>query len=103
MPRVLNICTPTPRPPSALRPPSPQRPRRAPTPPPPGQSDSNGSYAELAKRLREISTLNGISGLLGWDEMVMMPPGAAASRGAQKEVMAGVTYDKVRAKGALIG
>lgn len=51
-------------------------------------------YLSLTKRLREISALEGISGLLGWDEMVMLPPGSSASRGAQKEVLAGITYDK---------
>lgn len=30
-------------------------------------------------------------------QMVMMPQGAAACRGAQKEALAGVLYDKVRA------
>lgn len=32
---------------------------------------------------------------LSQDEMVMMPSGAAAARGAQKAAMAGVIYDKV--------
>lgn len=52
------------------------------------------SYAKAAEKLREISTLQGIVGLLQWDEMTMMPSGAAASRGAQKSSMAGVIYDK---------
>lgn len=29
-----------------------------------------------------------------WDEMVMMPPGAAESRATQKSVLAGVLYEK---------
>lgn len=29
-----------------------------------------------------------------WDEMVMMPAGAASSRAAQKAAMAGILYDK---------
>jgi Zn-dependent M32 family carboxypeptidase len=29
-----------------------------------------------------------------WDEMVMMPPGAAASRATQKAALAGILYDK---------
>jgi hypothetical protein len=28
------------------------------------------AYDELVKKLRELDALNGISGLLGWDEMV---------------------------------
>lgn len=52
------------------------------------------AYDALCERLKELSALNGISGLLGWDEMVMMPPGAAESRGNQKAALAGVLYDK---------
>lgn len=52
-------------------------------------------YEQLCDKLREISTLGGISGLLQWDEAVMMPAGAAESRGKQKSVLAGVVYEKV--------
>lgn len=51
-------------------------------------------YASVAKKLREISRLEEISGLLGWDELVMQPPGAADARAAQKEALAGVLHDK---------
>ena len=33
-----------------------------------------------------------------WDEAVMMPAGAAESRGKQKSALAGVVYEKVRTK-----
>ncbi|KAG2426831.1 hypothetical protein HXX76_012882 [Chlamydomonas incerta] len=56
--------------------------------------DTKKAYEALCERLKELSALGGISGLLGWDEMVMMPPGAANSRGAQKSALAGVMYDK---------
>ncbi|KAG2487712.1 hypothetical protein HYH03_013711 [Edaphochlamys debaryana] len=56
--------------------------------------DTAKAYDALCDRLKEVSVLGGISGLLGWDEMVMMPPGAADSRGAQKSALAGVLYDK---------
>lgn len=52
-------------------------------------------YQSLCDKLREISTLGGIGGLLQWDESVMMPAGAAESRGKQKSVLAGVVYEKV--------
>jgi carboxypeptidase Taq len=52
------------------------------------------AYAKVSKSLRDINNLEGISGLLGWDEMVMLPPGSSGSRGAQKETLAGVLYDK---------
>lgn len=52
-------------------------------------------YESLCHKLREISTLGGIGGLLQWDEAVMMPAGAAESRGKQKSVLAGVVHEKV--------
>ena len=52
------------------------------------------NYDVLVGKLREISILEGLSGLLGWDEMVMLPEGSSDCRGAQKEVLAGVIYDK---------
>lgn len=33
----------------------------------------NQAYEELTKKLRELDALNGISGLLGWDELVSHP------------------------------
>lgn len=53
-----------------------------------------GKYDEVAKKLREITALEGISGLLGWDEMVMLPSGSSGCRGDQKAALAGVLYDK---------
>lgn len=58
------------------------------------QQNTSKAYDELCKRLKDVSSLKGIDGLLQWDEMVMMPPGAAASRGAQKSALSGVIYDK---------
>ena len=56
-------------------------------------------YNETVTKLREITALEGISGLLGWDEMVMLPAGSSGSRGAQKSALAGVIYDKKTDKG----
>lgn len=56
--------------------------------------DVNQAYEQLSAMLKELNALGGISGLLGWDEMVMMPAGAADSRGAQKAALAGVLHDK---------
>ena len=53
-----------------------------------------GIYADAARRLRDINALEGIQGLLGWDEMVMLPAGSSGSRGDQKTVLAGVVFDK---------
>lgn len=48
----------------------------------------------LCERLREIERLSGISGLMGWDEQVMMPEGAADARNKQKAALAAVIYEK---------
>ena len=52
------------------------------------------AYDSLAKILKDISSLSGISGLLGWDEMVMLPEGSADARGAQKSALASVLHEK---------
>ena len=62
-------------------------------------SASTTLYNETVTKLREITALEGISGLLGWDEMVMLPAGSSGSRGAQKSALAGVIYDKKTDKG----
>ena len=56
------------------------------------------AYEKLTMMLREVSTLRGITGLLSWDEMVMMPAGAAGERGKQKASLTGVIYDKETSK-----
>ncbi len=96
----------------------------APTAVPAGNSTTQ-SYDKLCERLKELSNLNAISGLLGWDEvrhsairccralpharsalavdrlpsvwqLVMMPKKAADARASQKAALAGVLYDKAR-------
>jgi hypothetical protein len=37
------------------------------------------AYDELTAKLRELDALNGISGLLGWDELVSRPAAAAGA------------------------
>ncbi|TFJ85426.1 hypothetical protein NSK_003299 [Nannochloropsis salina CCMP1776] len=51
-------------------------------------------YEELAKNLREIDALEGISGLLGWDEQTMLPSGSAPARAFHKAALAGVLHEK---------
>jgi len=55
---------------------------------------NKAKYGELAGLCKEIETLNGIKGLLGFDEMVSMPSGAANSRNEQKSILSGVIYEK---------
>lgn len=52
------------------------------------------TYDQLVHKLRDAAALGGISGLLGWDEMVMMPSGAAASRSRQKAALSAVLHSK---------
>ncbi|KAL4858840.1 Thermostable carboxypeptidase 1 [Chlorella vulgaris] len=51
-------------------------------------------YEAMAKLLRDVSSLSSISGLVGWDEMTMMPEGAAESRAKMKSALAGVIHEK---------
>lgn len=49
-------------------------------------------YVELRGRLRRLAVLGGVSGLLGWDEQVNLPPGAAARRGEQLGLLAELSH-----------
>ena len=51
-------------------------------------------YGAFAKHVQSVSALEGVMGLLGWDEMVMQPSNAAGIKGKQKEVLAGVIHEK---------
>jgi len=57
-------------------------------------SDSAASYKTLKSLLREVSALSEIQGILGYDEQVFMPAGAAASRAMQKGTLAKILHDK---------
>ncbi|KAF9546724.1 hypothetical protein EC957_009484 [Mortierella hygrophila] len=50
-------------------------------------------YDQLTARLKDLNHLNGISGLLQWDQEVMMPSKAAASRADQLSTLAGVSHE----------
>ncbi|KAF9277627.1 hypothetical protein BGZ68_009162 [Mortierella alpina] len=49
-------------------------------------------YDQLIVRVKEISHLEAASGLLQWDQEVMMPPKAADSRADQVSALAGLTH-----------
>ena len=51
-------------------------------------------YTKLKVKLKEIECLNGIRGLVGWDEMVLMKSGSSDARNQQKAVLAAVIYEK---------
>ena len=48
----------------------------------------------LKSYLNEIADLRAISGLLEWDQLVMMPPGAVADRGEQIAALEKLTHQK---------
>jgi len=51
-------------------------------------------YESLVKKLRDTSSLAGISGLLGWDEMVFLPRLSGECRAKQKSALAGVIHER---------
>jgi len=55
-------------------------------------------YGQLTEKLTEIEKLNGIKGLLGWDEMVMLAPGSSTARNDQKSALSGIIYEKQTSK-----
>eukprot|EP00633_Aureoumbra_lagunensis_P000518 CAMPEP_0197294046 /NCGR_PEP_ID=MMETSP0890-20130614/30847_1 /TAXON_ID=44058 ORGANISM="Aureoumbra lagunensis, Strain CCMP1510" /NCGR_SAMPLE_ID=MMETSP0890 /ASSEMBLY_ACC=CAM_ASM_000533 /LENGTH=517 /DNA_ID=CAMNT_0042769181 /DNA_START=163 /DNA_END=1716 /DNA_ORIENTATION=+ len=57
-------------------------------------STSEGAYAALTKVLKEVAILGEVDSILGYDEQVFMPKGAAASRAEQKAVIAGILHAK---------
>lgn len=50
---------------------------------------------KLKEKSREISNLGNISGLLGWDQEVMMPKKGITARKQQKKVLSGIKHDKI--------
>ncbi len=53
-------------------------------------SDTDSLYEKLRTTLRRLERLRSISGLLGWDEQVNLPPGAAGLRAEQNAALAGL-------------
>jgi len=49
-------------------------------------------YAELTAHLRRVNTLESVVELLGWDEQVMLPAGAAVKRAEQSAALAEVSH-----------
>jgi len=50
------------------------------------------AYSELRARLKRVYVLDGVSGQLGWDDQVNLPPGAATQRGEQVALVAELTH-----------
>jgi carboxypeptidase Taq len=52
----------------------------------------------LKELLAEIYDLNGVEGLLGWDQQTYMPPGATEQRGYQAATIARLAHQKLTSK-----
>ena len=50
--------------------------------------DAATAYESLTSKLRKLADLDAVEATLQWDELVMMPDGAAESRGRQKAALA---------------
>lgn len=55
----------------------------------------DNEWSALVAHLTEIETLEGVMGVLGWDEQTYMPPKAAGLRGAQVALLSGLYHDRV--------
>lgn len=51
-------------------------------------------YQDLCGLAREWATLGSVEALLGWDQETLMPPGGAAARAAQIELLASLTHER---------
>ncbi|KAF9129709.1 hypothetical protein BG015_004110, partial [Linnemannia schmuckeri] len=51
-------------------------------------------YDQLIIHLKDLTYLNSVSGILRWDQEVMMPKKAAGARAAQLSTLAGVAHEK---------
>jgi len=52
------------------------------------------AYNSLVERLEESGRLHTVSGLIHWDQEVIMPKGGADSRAKQISALAGVIHEK---------
>lgn len=57
-------------------------------------STAPASFQTLSSLLKEIDNISSVMGVLGWDEQVMMPGGAAELRGAQKAAMTAIIHER---------
>ncbi|MBL0010996.1 MAG: carboxypeptidase M32 [Nitrosomonas sp.] len=55
----------------------------------------NQHYQNLVQKLEEITHLSGVMSTLGWDQEVMMPPGAGEARARQIAALAGVIHERM--------
>ncbi len=66
---------------------------KAPAPPAKGRS-ADAKFADLKRRLLEISDLGGAGAVLGWDQATYMPKGGAAARARQGATLSRLAHDR---------
>ncbi len=59
----------------------------------------SAKLSDLTARLRRVHVLGSVAGLLGWDEQVNLPPGAAEQRGEQMGLLAELAHAEATAPG----
>lgn len=57
--------------------------------------DSSTAWQTLRERVVDLSAINGIEGLLHWDQQVTMPRGGVSARGRQMALLAAVQHERV--------
>ena len=60
-----------------------------------GTEQAQSTYDELIDTVRHISNVKAASGVLGWDQEVMMPPGGTPARAQQKSALSAVAHEKL--------
>jgi carboxypeptidase Taq len=67
-------------------------------------TETTDASEQLRARLAELSDLDSIAGLMGWDQQTMMPPGGAGPRGAAMETLERIAHERATAAelGALL-
>jgi carboxypeptidase Taq len=66
-----------------------------PVPPPDAGAAEASAWDELRARMGAVEHLEGVMGLLEWDQQVFMPPDAASARGDQIALLAGLVHERL--------
>src|SRR5207244_11521311 len=56
---------------------------------------THARWNDLLERMNEIKDLDGILGLLSWDEETYAPPGARVQRGTQTGTLEGIRHQRI--------
>lgn len=59
---------------------------------------ASAEYRELLERVRELSTLEQVAGILTWDERTYMQPGSAPDRAKHNAAISGIMHERLASK-----